>query len=761
MRSALLLTLVALTSAGCSKRAQSYVDLGNRYQAQHKLDDAAIQYRKALQKDPALWEAYYRLGLILREQSQFRPAWVEFHRAADLAPANPDVRRDLAALTLAAYLARGAGSQAFHDDLAKQADWFLAQPGGSFDAWRLKMYLAMSDRHPDEAGVFAAKANAAKPWEADVTLLWVQALLQVHQDEQAEQVARDFFSHGKGAPGLYDVMYAHYMSRKRTAEAESVLAGKADAFPADAGVRIQLAAHYHQSGQRDKEAAELAVLLDHPDRFRSGRLAVAEYRLRTGSPDQAVKLLEAAARSDREDALPCSRLLAEFRAGQGDRAGALEIAKQGLSRFPSDALLTWLKSSLLLDSGTKEARKEALDGLTALVDKSPRDGAARYLRGRALAAQGRVPEALSELRESIGLDPTAIQPRVALAELELYGGSAKEALKTLDDALGIAPDHLAARDLRVAALRMNGHYKEASEALKELEQKFPGNVGLAIERANLNLLQNRTAEAEATFRKLYHPGQENLRPLMGLVECRLRQKDAAGAERLLEADLAQAPGCPFVRTLLGDTLTAAGKPDRAAAQYEQALHSAPGSPLLYRRLGELYFALGDSGKAITNLQKSLEYNPASVLTVSLLAQQYDRAGQAADAERYYRRWLELEPASIPAQNNLAFLLAENGKLDEALTLATKACQKAGQVAPVSDTLGWVYLKKKMTPSALEIFRGLVRRYPDIATFRYHLGLALIASGDRPCNRSELETALRKHPSRTEETQIRHALAGAS
>lgn len=654
---------------------------------------------------------------------------------------------------LAAYLTSGSTSQAFHDELEKQAMWFLSRSTNSFEGWR----LAMGDHRPGEAAEFAAEANAAKPMEPDIALLWTQALLQTGKGEQAEQVAHCFLSQRKDAPALYDVMYKYYAAKQRFAEAESMLTEKARAFPADAAVRIQLAAHYARRGLREKESAVLAEVLGSSSQFPIGRLAVAEYRLKSGAVDEGIRLLEVCAKGNPAEALPCSRLLPEIQQRRGDRAAALASANEGLRRFPSDPLLTKEQAALWLDSGAPEAREAALDSLKALSGKIPQDASVRFLLGRALAAQGRTAEAAAEFRESIRLNPASIAPRIAAAELALLGGRTHEALQLLDEALKRAPSHLAAQELRVTALRAEGRYNEARQALKSLRDQFPGNPALQIETANLSLREGKTAEAEAIFRKLYQPGQEDIRPLVGVVDCRIKRNDPAGAQSLLEMDLAKAPGRPFVRMMLGDAPGAGRRPDLAVEQYKLALEAAPDSPAPYRRLGQLYASTGDSEKSIANLRKSLELNPASLPMVSLLAEQCDLAGQAAEAERYYRRWLELEPESEPAQNNLAYLRAEKGSLDEALALAQKVSKKTGQLAPTADTLGWVYLKKKMTPSALEFFGSLVRRYPDVATFRYHLGLTLFEAGNRSAARSELETALKKHPSPSEEKQIREAL----
>jgi regulator of sirC expression with transglutaminase-like and TPR domain len=109
-------------------------------------------------------------------------------------------------------------------------------------------------------------------------------------------------------------------------------------------------------------------------------------------------------------------------------------------------------------------------------------------------------------------------------------------------------------------------------------------------------------------------------------------------------------------------------------------------------------------------------------------------------------------------------------LDVALTYAQRAIQNAERVKPknssepsavpdeISDTLGWIYLKKKLTPNALSIYDELVVRQPKNSTFRFHRGLALLQKGDTPQAKKDFQTALLNKPQPDELKKINEALA---
>ena len=64
-----------------------------------------------------------------------------------------------------------------------------------------------------------------------------------------------------------------------------------------------------------------------------------------------------------------------------------------------------------------------------------------------------------------------------------------------------------------------------------------------------------------------------------------------------------------------------------------------------------------------------------------------------------------------------------------------------EVATISDTLAWVMYKKGNYSGAIPLLRDCVKKSPDSAQFRYHLGLALMAAGQKESGKTQLQIAL--------------------
>ena len=102
----------------------------------------------------------------------------------------------------------------------------------------------------------------------------------------------------------------------------------------------------------------------------------------------------------------------------------------------------------------------------------------------------------------------------------------------------------------------------------------------------------------------------------------------------------------------------------------------------------------------------------------------EQQNKIPEARARYERVIQTYPRAPIAANNLAWIYAENGgNLDRALELAQSAKAELPESAEVSDTIGWIFYRKKMFPQAVTSLKEAAARAPDNVMMRYHLGLA--------------------------------------
>ena len=137
----------------------------------------------------------------------------------------------------------------------------------------------------------------------------------------------------------------------------------------------------------------------------------------------------------------------------------------------------------------------------------------------------------------------------------------------------------------------------------------------------------------------------------------------------------------------------------------------------------------------------------------------DGLGQRSEARQLYQDILKQDPDNALILNNLAYMMAESGTdLDQALGYAQRAKYVMPNNPEVSDTLGWIYIKKNLSDNAIDIFKDLTKREPGRSTFHYHLGMAFYQKGDKYQAKQSLQSALRYKPDKAEESKIRELLA---
>jgi Flp pilus assembly protein TadD len=264
--------------------------------------------------------------------------------------------------------------------------------------------------------------------------------------------------------------------------------------------------------------------------------------------------------------------------------------------------------------------------------------------------------------------------------------------------------------------------------------------------------------AEDGFKKMYAATKDS-RALMGLTETYTLQGQYDKAIQVLEDEASKAPERVDYKVAIGNIAVRANKFDLAQKEFKSALEKAPRAADIWIRLGETQRRAGDMKSAQDSFNKAKELAPNNVIPYVQLAVMLDSAGRKDEARPLYEQILKLEPNHPIALNNLAYMLAESGTdLDQALTMAQRAKQKMPSDSNVADTLGWIYIKKNLSDSAISIFQELIRKEPDRATFHYHLAMALAQKGDKPNARKELDMALKGKPSDDEKQKIKELMA---
>lgn len=172
---------------------------------------------------------------------------------------------------------------------------------------------------------------------------------------------------------------------------------------------------------------------------------------------------------------------------------------------------------------------------------------------------------------------------------------------------------------------------------------------------------------------------------------------------------------------------------------------------LYLRISESQQVLRNTEGAIAAARTAHELVPADQKTSLALAEVLLASGHTAEVATL----LDVDPsdgsALLQKANTLGFS-----------EVAKYFAQRAHDLLPgdptAADTLGTIYMRSGNSHKAQDAFRDALALAPQVATYHYHLGLAIMQSGVPDEALAELQLALAFNPTDVERSNIENAIA---
>jgi tetratricopeptide (TPR) repeat protein len=316
----------------------------------------------------------------------------------------------------------------------------------------------------------------------------------------------------------------------------------------------------------------------------------------------------------------------------------------------------------------------------ALIALGKKRGAWRALAGHARAFVRRAPQRIEGWTALV----TALE--------NLGEGNAAE--QAANRCLERFPDAAESQFLLARALRAQGRYDEALEALDAAEKAGYSTTPLTAERIFTLGMGDRVEEGIALAR-----------------EALARDPDAAALHAAHAA-----------------LLFAAGDSDQGALATDRALAIEPEEPRPLRVRCEFHASIRQWPAARADCTRYLVSRPDDAGAHFMLGVIAQSNGDPLVAAAAYRRAAALDEYDARPLNNLAGLLATEGDLDGALAAAQEAYRLDETNPHVMDTLGELYLRKGFADRAISLLKGARAVAPDLPDATLHLALAYRDAG---------------------------------
>lgn len=528
---------------------------------------------------------------------------------------------------------------------------------------------------------------------------------------------------------------AHFSGEHRRAIDELRLALATD--PGNPVLVTSLAEEYARLSELDRAERELMILLERHPNYQPAQLLMGKVEYELHQPSLAASHLRRAIRlvpADPEAYL----VLAQVQLDQGSPDDAVKTIEALGAAAPGEASGYRRLGVVLADKGDY-GRAEKLLAKALEIDRADAEGWAAL--AHVFEATRRPQKAEDAYDQALIEDPDNQEVLLAAGRLALSRNMSSQARAYFDRLVSLADDpSLAARvALTYVASRQFAPAAEfldnaRASGLREPHLSF--YAGLVHER----LLHYATA-AEA-YAEVPSDAEMFQEAQLRRATCLSMLGDHPAALVLFRKAWVDQPDNPPTVAAYSRALERSGAIREAESVLTSALERHSG-PELISALAELHQRQGRSGDAIALLTEAVRKAPDDESLLYALGGAYERVGNFEQAIAQMRLLLKVNPQHAAAMNFIAYSLAEKGRdLEEAERLVKRAIELQPDSGAFLDSLGWVYFRRGDYRRAVEALEQAVALDPDEPLISEHLGDAYRRAGKKAQAREAYRRALK-------------------
>ena len=318
-----LLAILMLLS-GCTnteKAKADHVKRGEAYLKESKFQEAALEFRNAVQIDDNLAAAHWGLAQAYEGLQRFPEMLDELRKTVALDKSNFEARLKLGNY----YVTWSKGSPEALNEAERLANEVLERDANNIEGHILIGSIMFARGEKDKALAELNKAIELNPSRVESYLSMALFYIATNDGNKAEELFKRAIS-VNGNSALAHTEYGRFLSQaNRLTEAEAELTKAVEVGPTDRHARTMLASFYFLNKQLDKaEASYKALAALDADKPQS-QSVVADFYSSVGRLDEAIKIYQDILRQA-PDYVPGRYRLAEILIMRGDpQAGNAQI----------------------------------------------------------------------------------------------------------------------------------------------------------------------------------------------------------------------------------------------------------------------------------------------------------------------------------------------------------------------------------------------------------------------------------------------------
>ena len=441
------------------------------------------------------------------------------------------------------------------------------------------------------------------------------------------------------------------------------------------------------------------------------RANLARLYLVGGAPDKTLELVQPGLEKHPDDS-ELLTLRAAARTQKKDLVAALADAERAVRLDPvnEDAV-----SALAGIYVSNHSTDKALALLEESIKKIPATVGLRVALAQVYAGENRPADVERVLLDIVHLQPQDMADRVRLAQFYARQNQPDAAERVLREGIKAIPQD---RDLKLSLVDFLSAHRSPETAEKELLGMIaadPKDFELKFALARFYVSNHQPERAEKIYRdvidaqKLDAAGITARDRLAGL---RAQRNDIKGTEELVAEVLAKSPRDTDALILRGDIELANKDPKAAIADLRTVLRDQPNSIGVLRTLARAHLANGEPAIAEETMRRALETNPKDAFLRLDLAQLLAQMGKQEQAKTILSELVKDQPNNVQALDSLFRVSASVKDFDTARS-AADGMVATDPKSPVGYLhQGMLAEEAKRNEDALRLYMRAVDLQPD-------------------------------------------------
>ena len=481
--------------------------------------------------------------------------------------------------------------------------------------------------------------------------------------------------------------------------------------PVDPEARFEMGVVNEKLGKIREAASFYQGTLDVSPEHLGARRNLARLYVLSAVPDKASELIKPALEKHPDDA-ELLVLRAAIRAQQNELVAAQSDAERAVQLDPknSDAVAT-----LAGIYSTSKAIDKAQTLLEQSITKIPDSVDLRLILAQLYVNENRPADAERLLLDLVRLKPSERAHRIRLAQFYARQNQLDAAEQALREGIKAIPED---RELKLSLIDFLASRKTPESAETELKAMVaadPKDFEMKFALARFYQRTHKEQLAEGIYQQVVDTEKLDAAGLAArdrLAELRVQRNDVAGAQALIAEVLAKSPRDDDALVLRGNLALAKSDPKSAIADLRTVLRDQPNAIGVLRVLARAHLANGEPALAEETMRRAVEANPKDATVRLDLAQLLSQIGKSEQAKPIVADLVKEQPNNLPALDTL-FRVSVATKDYAAAKTAAEAMVASQPKAAVGYLYeGMLAQEAKRNDEALRLYAQAVDLQPD-------------------------------------------------